>query len=36
LREWRFTSKDVTWIRAHAPSETIVLKPDPNGAQQAA
>ena len=31
-----FTSKDVTWILAHAPAETIVLKPSPNGAQQAA
>jgi hypothetical protein len=35
-----FTAKDVTWILAHAPSETIVLKPSPNGqangAQQAA
>ena len=35
-RSGGFTSKDVTWILAHAPSETIVLKPDPNGAQQAA
>lgn len=26
-----FTAKDVTWILAHAPSETIVLKPSPNG-----
>ena len=24
-----FTSKDVTWILAHAPSETLVLKPSP-------
>ena len=31
-----FTAKDVTWILAHAPAETIVLKPSPNGAQQAA
>ena len=31
-----FTAKDVTWILARAPSETIVLKPSPNGAQQAA
>jgi Universal stress protein family len=31
-----FTAKDVTWILAHSPSETIVLKPSPNGAQQAA
>ena len=31
-----FTAKEVTWILAHAPSETIVLKPSPNGAQQAA
>ena len=35
-RSGGFTSKDVTWILAHAPSETIVLKPDPNSAQQAA
>jgi len=27
-----FTAKDVSWILAHAPSETIVLKPSPNGA----
>jgi hypothetical protein len=31
-----FSAKDVTWILAQAPSETIVLKPTPNGAQQAA
>jgi hypothetical protein len=31
-----FTAKDVTWILAHSPAETIVLKPSPNGAQQAA
>jgi hypothetical protein len=31
-----FTAKDVTWILSHAPSETIVLKASPNGAQQAA
>jgi len=31
-----FTAKDVTWILAHAPSETIVLKPSPNGVQHAA
>jgi hypothetical protein len=35
-RSGGFTSKDVSWILAHAPSETIVLKPDPNGTQQAA
>jgi len=35
-RSGGFTSKDVSWILAHAPSETIVLKPDPNGAQEAA
>ena len=35
-RSGGFTSKDVTWILAHAPTETLVLKPDPNGAQQAA
>ena len=28
-REDGFTAKDVTWILAHAPSETIVLKPTP-------
>ena len=27
-----FTAKDVTWLLAHAPSETIVLKPNPGGA----
>ena len=27
-----FTAKDVTWILAHSPSETIVLKPSPNSA----
>ena len=31
-----FTAKDVTWILSHAPSETIVLKSSPNGAQRAA
>jgi nucleotide-binding universal stress UspA family protein len=31
-----FTARDVTWILAHAPAETIVLKPNPNGARQAA
>jgi Universal stress protein family len=31
-----FSANDVTWILAHAPAETIVLKPSPNGAQQAA
>jgi nucleotide-binding universal stress UspA family protein len=30
-RSGGFTAKDVTWILAHAPSETIVLKPSPNG-----
>ena len=39
-RSGGFTAKDVIWILAHAPSETIVLKPSPNGqvggAQQAA
>ncbi len=28
-----FTTKDVSWILEHAPSETIVLKPNPNGAE---
>jgi hypothetical protein len=27
-----FSTKDVTWLLTHAPSETIVLKPNPNGA----
>jgi hypothetical protein len=31
-----FSAKDVTWILAHAPSETIVLKPSPNGVRHAA
>lgn len=31
-----FTTKDVSWILEHAPAETIVLKPTPNGTQQAA
>jgi hypothetical protein len=31
-----FSAKDVTWLLEHAPSETIVLKPSPNGAQRAA
>jgi nucleotide-binding universal stress UspA family protein len=30
-RSGGFTAKDVTWILAHAPAETIVLKPSPNG-----
>lgn len=35
-RSGGFTAKDVTWILAHSPAETIVLKPSPNGAQAAA
>jgi Universal stress protein family len=35
-RSGGFTAKDVTWILAHAPAETIVLKPSPNGEQRAA
>jgi len=31
-----FSAKDVSWMLAHSPAETIVLKPSPNGAQQAA
>jgi len=31
-----FSAKDVSWILAHAPAETIVLKPTPNGARHAA
>jgi hypothetical protein len=35
-RSGGFTARDVTWILAHSPAETIVLKPSPNGTQQAA
>ncbi len=35
-RSGGFTARDVTWILAHAPAETIVLKPSPNGVQHAA
>jgi hypothetical protein len=35
-RNGGFSAKDVSWILAHSPAETIVLKPSPNGAQQAA
>lgn len=35
-RSGGFTTKDVSWILEHAPSETIVLKPSPNGVQYAA
>jgi hypothetical protein len=35
-RSGGFTAKDVTWILAHAPAETIVLKPSPNGVPHAA
>jgi hypothetical protein len=35
-RSGGFSAKDVSWILAHAPSETIVLKPTPNDTQQAA
>jgi signal transduction histidine kinase len=31
-----FSAKDVSWILAHSPAETIVLKPSPNGARHAA
>ncbi len=30
-RSGGFTAKDLTWILTHAPAETIVLKPSPNG-----
>jgi hypothetical protein len=26
----RFTPKDLQWILTHAPSETIILRPDPH------
>jgi hypothetical protein len=35
-RNGGFSARDVSWILAHSPAETIVLKPSPNGAQQAA
>jgi nucleotide-binding universal stress UspA family protein len=35
-RSGGFTARDVTWILAHAPAETIVLKPSPNGVHHAA
>jgi hypothetical protein len=36
-----FTPKDLTWMLTHAPSETLILRPDParvaaNGAAKAA
>jgi hypothetical protein len=30
-----FTPKDLTWLLAHAPTETLVLKPSPAGAEPA-
>jgi hypothetical protein len=33
-RNGGFSAKDVTWILAHAPSETIVLKPTPTDSPQ--
>jgi hypothetical protein len=35
-RNGGFSAKDVSWILAHSPAETIVLKPSPNGARHAA
>jgi hypothetical protein len=35
-RNGGFSARDLSWILAHSPAETIVLKPSPNGAQQAA
>ncbi len=35
-RNGGFSARDLTWILAHSPAETIVLKPTPNGTQQAA
>jgi Universal stress protein family len=35
-RSGGFTAKDVTWILAHAPAETIVLKPSPSDVEHAA
>jgi hypothetical protein len=26
-----FSPKDLTWILTHAPAETLVLRPDPDG-----
>lgn len=35
-RNGGFSARDVSWILAHSPAETIVLKPSPNGAQHVA
>lgn len=35
-RNGGFSARDVSWILAHSPAETIVLKPSPNGVQHAA
>jgi nucleotide-binding universal stress UspA family protein len=35
-RNGGFSPKDVSWILEHAPAETIVLKPSPNGVPRAA
>jgi nucleotide-binding universal stress UspA family protein len=34
-REPGFTIKDLTWILEHAPSETVILRPDPELQEQA-
>ena len=34
-REPGFTIKDLTWILEHAPSETVILRPDPELREQA-
>jgi nucleotide-binding universal stress UspA family protein len=34
-REPGFTVKDLTWILEHAPSETVILRPDPELQEQA-
>jgi hypothetical protein len=28
-----FTSKELQWILSHAPSETLILRPEPNGSE---
>src|SRR5579871_3791918 len=31
VRRYGFTPKDLTWMLTHAPSETLILRPDPHG-----
>ena len=31
VRRYGFTPKDLAWMLTHAPSETLILRPDPHG-----